>query len=486
MKLAANSSPARQKANKPTKATASAPSQTRGRLRRLGRLTRICLGILWPVVPALYLVLRPAPSIAKGHEVGEILDQGDLIEAVKRIEQSWENEYEGYFGRNLSDETTTIEQIARTFSALGRQTGKKPALVYMLARPDGLEVLVVTEEGQPIHQQIPEANREAVLQAANKLREEITNPRRRHTQSYLASAQQLYQWAIAPLESALQERGIETLIFCVGGGLRTIPMAALHDGEQFLVEKYSIGQIPAFKLMDTLYSDLRNSQVLAMGASEFQELPPLPAVPVELSAIVCRNQSQPCPFWQGQRFLNQEFTLENLKSLLDQQKFQIVHLATHAEFLSGDPDSSYIQFWDAKLTMDRMRELELNDPPLELLVLSACKTAIGDTEAELGFGGLAVNSGVKSALASLWYVSDSGTLALMAQFYRNLQTAPIKAEALRQAQLAMIRGEVSLENGELRGSRGSLPLPPELRQPGQENLSHPYYWAAFTMIGSPW
>ncbi|NER37998.1 MAG: CHAT domain-containing protein [Oscillatoria sp. SIO1A7] len=437
------------------------------------------------MLPALYLALRPTPSIAKSHEVGEILNQGDLIEAVKHIEQSWEEEYEEYFGRNLADETTTVDSIARTLLALGRETGKKPALLYMLPSPDGLKVILVTEDG-PIHRQIPEANRETLLEVAKKFRGDITNPRKRHTRSYLENAQQLYQWAIAPIESALEEQGIETLVFCVGSGLRSIPFAALHDGEEFLVEKYSMGQIPAFKLVDTLYGDVRNSQVLAMGASEFQELPPLPAVPVELSAIVCKNQSRPCPFWQGQRFLNQGFTLEHLKSLLDEQKFQIVHLATHAEFLSGDPDSSYIQLWDSKLTMNRMGELDLGDPPLELLVLSACKTAIGDKEAELGFGGLAVNSGVKSALASLWYVSDSGTLALMAQFYRNLQTAPIKAEALRQAQLALIREEVSLENGELRGSRGSLPLPPELRQSGRENLSHPYYWAAFTMIGSPW
>jgi CHAT domain-containing protein len=95
---------------------------------------------------------------------------------------------------------------------------------------------------------------------------------------------------------------------------------------------------------------------------------------------------------------------------------------------------------------------------------------------------------VKSALASLWYVSDQGTLALMSEFYQELKTAPIKAEALRQAQIAMIKGEVRIEGGKLRspGEGGSVPLPPELAQGSDKELSHPAYWAAFTMIGSPW
>jgi CHAT domain-containing protein len=125
---------------------------------------------------------------------------------------------------------------------------------------------------------------------------------------------------------------------------------------------------------------------------------------------------------------------------------------------------------------------------VELLVLSACTTAVGDEDAELGFAGLAVQAGVKSALASLWYVSDAGTLGLMSEFYQQLRTAPIKAEALRQAQLGMLKGKVRLQDGRLHNS-GSLqgtPLPGELVARGDKNLSHPYYWAAFTMIGSPW
>jgi CHAT domain-containing protein len=119
-------------------------------------------------------------------------------------------------------------------------------------------------------------------------------------------------------------------------------------------------------------------------------------------------------------------------------------------------------------------------------VLSACRTAVGDEEVELGFAGLAVQAGVKSALASLWYVNDEATLGLMSEFYQQLTTAPIKAEALRKVQLAMISGKVQIKNQQLITSEGKLPLPPELTGGGNRNFSHPYYWSGFTMIGNPW
>ena len=129
-----------------------------------------------------------------------------------------------------------------------------------------------------------------------------------------------------------------------------------------------------------------------------------------------------------------------------------------------------------------------SQPTVDLLILSACRTALGDKNAELGFGGLAVAAGVKSALASLWYVSDQGTLGLMTEFYTHLNDVNTKAEGLRQAQLAMLRGEVVITSGELRGSgtRGGVKLPPALEHVENQNLSHPFYWAGFTIVGSPW
>ncbi|NJO93688.1 MAG: CHAT domain-containing protein [Hydrococcus sp. RM1_1_31] len=125
-----------------------------------------------------------------------------------------------------------------------------------------------------------------------------------------------------------------------------------------------------------------------------------------------------------------------------------------------------------------------NDSPVELLVLSACQTALGDRNAELGFAGLAVAAGVKSVLASLWNVSDLGTLGLMGQFYQDFSQIPNKSEALRQAQLAMLRGEVRVEDGKMILANGeAITLPPEFPK-GSLELSHPYYWSAFTLVGN--
>ncbi len=133
-----------------------------------------------------------------------------------------------------------------------------------------------------------------------------------------------------------------------------------------------------------------------------------------------------------------------------------------------------------------MRELGWNNPPVELVVLSACRTALGDEQAELGFAGFAVQAGAKSTLASLWYVSDEGTLGLMSEFYEQLKISPIKAEALRRTQLAMLKGQVEFKNGKLTISRGDVNLPPVLRRLGNKALQHPYFWSAFTLIGNPW
>ncbi|HLO50245.1 MAG TPA: CHAT domain-containing protein [Kamptonema sp.] len=410
-----------------------------------------------------------------------ILDEGNYAEAVERIEQNWENQYQEYFKENFSTRSQTADQIAKTLSRLAAQTKKKPALIYVLPRAYQLELLMLTPDRPPFRQSVPAAKREALLPVVTEFINELTNPRKINTTSYLNTAQQLYQWIVAPLELNLQLQKIDTLLFCVGSGLRTLPLPALHDGQRFLTEKYTLARIPAFKFTDSNYTDIKKSQVLAMGASDFSnfsEQQPLPAVPLELKAIAQQ--------WPGQSFINEDFTLVNLQSQRLRQRFAIIHLATHAEFKAGLPNNSYIQFWDTPLRLDQMRELGWNNPPVELLVLSACRTALGDKDVELGFAGLAVQAGVKSALASVWYVSDAGTLALMSEFYNRLRTAPIKAEALRQAQIAMIQGKVRLENGELLSSRGGVKLPPDLAQIGTESLSHPYYWAAFSMIGSPW
>jgi CHAT domain-containing protein len=318
-----------------------------------------------------------------------------------------------------------------------------------------------------------------IQRVTRQLLGQITDRSKENSTAYLRPAQQLYEWLITPIEADLQREKISNLSFIMDAGLRFVPIATLYDGQQFLVEKYSVGLMPSLGLTDTRRVDLRNAQVLAMGASQFTNQLPLPAVPVELSEI---NS-----IWQGEALLNSAFTPSNLKLQREQRPFGIVHLATHAEFNRGAPQNSYIQFWNQQLGLDQIRQLGLNNPPVELLVLSACRTALGNEDAELGFAGFAVQAGVRSVLASLWSVSDVGTLALMSEFYEQLRTAPTRSEALRRAQVAMLRGQVRISNGILTTSSGrNIALPATLTGQNAPNLPYPLYWAAFTMIGNPW
>ncbi|WP_424408531.1 CHAT domain-containing protein [Microcoleus sp.] len=411
------------------------------------------------------------------------------MNSLLSLDQNRADQYADYFGNGSTNPNLTAENIRETLIKIASnpQTGNnRSAIIYINLFADRVELSMLGTDGSAIIKTVREANRESVLELAQKLRAEISNPRQRNTTSYKPFAEKLYGLLIAPLEANLQEQNINTLLFSMDAGLRSLPLAALYDGKQFLVEKYSFSQIPAFFLTDTSYQSLQNASVLAMGSAEFNQLDPLPSVPTELNTIVT--------LWQGKSFLNEQFTLNNLRSQRRQNPYQIIHLATHSEFKPGVASNSFIQLWDAKLKLNDLRKLGWSNPPVELLVLSSCRTALGDKQSELGFAGLAFQAGVKSALASLWYVSDEGTLALMSEFYHQLKTAPIKAEALRQAQIAMIKGQVSIENGVLRGpfavssQRGgenSLPLL-KIESAGDINLSHPYFWAAFTMIGSPW
>ena len=290
-----------------------------------------------------------------------------------------------------------------------RLKGVNPAFVYVTFEPkkeaskqpratDVLTIKVITPSGI-LSFQSQTATRVAVVTAVQQLQEMIVN--QRSPDDYLPLAQKLYDWLIAPFSSDLEAQEINNLSFIVDRGLRSLPVAALHNGDKFLIEQFSLGIMPSFSLTNTTYQDLRGKRVLAMGAETFESQEPLPAVPIELSTIG--------QLWTGDVLMNENFTEEKLQSSHASNGYEIIHLATHAEFRPGLPTNSYIQFWqDNRLTLDELPTLKLTDPLVELLVLSSCRTALGDPQAELGFAGLAIKAGVKSALGSLWYVSDAG------------------------------------------------------------------------------
>lgn len=447
---------------------------------------------------------RPLPPPSGANPLPEVGPGRIILDAaLTGLEDDLTSQFETYLGLSNTP-LKTLDDARDIARQVEEATGEKPAFVYISFLPpsvpvdpvsglpspgrllrqatDELELMVVTAEGNVVRRRVSGATRADVIAMAQRFQQAVTNPRRLTSFDYLPLGQQLYQWIIAPLQADLEAQGITNLVFLPEAGLRSLPFAALHDGQQFLVERYSVGLMPSLSLTDTRYVDIRNAQILAMGVSEsVQGQPPLPSVPIELSNLVLE-------LWRGRIFLNDRATLDNLRSIRQTQPFGIIHMATHADFIAGPIGESYIQLWDNRLQLDQLRDLGWNDPAVELLVLSACRTALGDEQAELGFAGLAVQAGVKTAVASLWYVSDAATAALMTRFYESLETAPIKAEALRQAQIAMVRGEVYIENGQLQGlgQIAAFPLPSASLDIGNRQLSHPYYWAAFTMVGNPW
>ena len=405
-----------------------------------------------------------------------------INEAISLFEEVQAVEFGQHLGVNFFGGVASIQEISQTLDDLYRQRGRKTAVIYVVSLKSQLQLLLILANNQPIRKVIPEASRELVQKTAREFRAKVSD--RSQINTYKASGQKLYQWIISPLESVLQENQIDALVFSMDSGLRSIPLAALYDGQQFLIENYSISLIPSFSLTDTRYTPIFNKKILAVGISKStQGKAPLPGVAAEV--LLLTNN-----IWSGQKLLNEQATIENFELLSSQDNFGIFHIATHAEFKPGTIKNSYIQFWNAKLRFDQVRQLSqtlewYQDPKVELIVLSACRTALGDKQAELGFAGLTIQTGVKTAVGSLWYVSDEGSLALMTKFYEQLKTAPIKSEALQKAQLAMLKGQVRLEAGMLRlDEEKLLPLSSELEVRRNLNLSHPYYWSGFTMIGN--
>jgi CHAT domain-containing protein len=437
-------------------------------------------------------------------------------QAVQEIEAFQMASFSQYLQLPNTATPPTATQISLQLALIAQETGKRPAVLYGVALKGQTHLVLVlptthlfSQIPQPqriasqhlspallaqmpttpvIREVLPEVPRATVVDLAKQFRQGVSNPTELDQPRYLPAAQQLYRWMVSPLEPQLRAHKIDTLLFSLDDGLRTIPIAALHDGNQFLVERYSSALIPSFGLTQITRPPSQKPQsMLAMGITKSTEgLAPLPAVSTEIATITEK-------IWTGpsQKTLDEATTLANLKQLYQQGRFGVLHLATHAAFNPGQVNQSYIQFWNERLTLPQVRQLSEDLqwrqlPALQLLVLSACQTALGNKEAELGFAGTAVNAGVPTAIASLWSVADQGTLGVMTGFYDTLKTTTTKADALRQAQLRLLRGT-------------GLPLAttatPSPEEPGvlwggepsfnpQPQFAHPYFWSGYTVVGN--
>ncbi|WP_242060175.1 CHAT domain-containing protein [Oscillatoria sp. FACHB-1407] len=326
------------------------------------------------------------------------------------------------------------------------------AVLYPIILSDRLEIILALP-GQTLQHYVvwqSQADLERVIRLArNALRPTA------FAEEYLPPAQQLYDWLIRPAETALTTKGIKTLVFVLDGALRNIPMAVLHDGQRFLIESYNLALTSGLQLLSPQPLQSRSLSALVGGLSEAnQGFDPLPAVEQEITQV-----SREVP---TEILLNQQFTPTNLQQLIIDRPFPILHLATHGQF-SSSAEQTFLLTWNDRLTVRQLDALlksrdEVNSPPIELLILSACQTAAGDQRATLGMAGIAIRSGARSTLASLWLVNDQPTADLVSEFYRQFAKARVnRAAALRQAQLKLLANPES---------------------------QHPFYWAAFVLVGN--
>jgi CHAT domain-containing protein len=374
--------------------------------------------------------------------------QADLVLARKTIESLQLLELENFLRQACLEPKVEIDKIV--------ERNNSTAVIYPIVLTDKLEIIVkLSHKNQLLHFTIPLSQDEIKITTAT-LREDLLDITK--TAQVKQKSQQLYNWLIKPLESALIHNQIDTLVFVLDGSLRNLPMSVLYDGkqQQYLIEKYAIAVAPGLQLVTSKPLLPTKLSVLTAGISQNrmiagQDFSSLSNVEQELEQI----QSQVA---SSEQIINRQFTTANLQDRLASTNFSTVHLATHGKF-SSNPEQTFILTWNQLLkTQDlanliRQHNLSENDA-IELLVLSACETATGDPLATLGLAGMAVKAGVRSTLASLWLADDQYSAEIMSNFYQELSQGTTKAKALQKAQIAVLKQE-----------------------------KRPYLWSSFILLG---
>ncbi|MBF2047757.1 MAG: CHAT domain-containing protein [Elainella sp. C42_A2020_010] len=378
-------------------------------------------------------------------EPGQSPSQENLKQAIQQVNALQLAELNNFLGCNLA-QTVELEQIEADATA---------AKLYPMILPNRLAIVLELPGNQPLlYHEVPQS-RANLLQTLQQLRRDLSTPDR--TPEAVAGLKQLYGWLIAPFQTAL-EADIKTLVFVLDGELRNIPMAALYNGQQYLVSQYAVAVAPRLELFQPNPRPAKLNVFLG-GVGEPQTLqqrafPKIEYLTSELEQIQKLAQAQ-------QPLLNEAFTESNLEQQLQAGEFSAIHLKTHGIF-SSDPEETFIVAYQELITgRDLGRLIQLGRlgeaSPIELLVLSACSTAQGDSRAVLGLAGVAVQAGARSVVSTLWEAQDLPNTELMIRFYQELLDPQIsRAEALRRAQLHLL----------------------------QQGYTTPHVWATYVLVGN--
>ncbi|GAB4540852.1 MAG: hypothetical protein Tsb0014_32350 [Pleurocapsa sp.] len=358
----------------------------------------------------------------------DLISSEVLSQARETIEALQVAELDNYFhDACVAFERRNIEEI-----------DSSAAVIYTIILPDRLEV-ILSQGDSMLHHHTEHISQTELEETITQLRQYIVQPDR--TRSVQELATQVYDWLIEPFAADLVRGKTQTLVFVLDNILQTIPMAALYDGEHYLVEKYAIALTPGLRLINAKEQDF-NSSMLGAGVSqslkvENQQFAALNNVETELNNVKAA--------FPGKILLNEGFTEDNFVQQLQDNSYSIIHLATHGKF-SSNPNNTFLLLWQQLLTINDFNSLLQNrkqaiSRPIDLLVLSACETAAGDKKATLGLAGISVRTRAISTLATLWQIGDESTAVLMNDFYQKLNSSQkyTKAQALQQAQIDLIQ-----------------------------------------------
>ncbi len=313
------------------------------------------------------------------------------------------------------------------------------AIIYPIILENELQVIVKIPGQKILKQHRVAKTKPEVEKVAKDLQDLLQEPDRIKDVKKLS--QQIYTWLVAPFENEFNGK-VNTLVFVLDGALRNIPMSILYDGKQYAIEKnYAIATNLGLQLQSPKPISKSPLRVLAAGletpTKRLGNFAPLPGVPRQLKAIQATGISVT-------ELKDEKFTIASFAQEVKNNPYNVIHLATHGQF-SSDINQTFLLASDDKLNVSELDRLlrdraQLQPNPIELLVMSACETAVGDNRATLGLAGVAVKAGAQSTLASLWKVKDDSTAVLMGEFYRELKTGNVsKAEALRRAQLKLLK-----------------------------------------------
>jgi CHAT domain-containing protein/tetratricopeptide (TPR) repeat protein len=418
----------------------------------------------------------------------------ELTEKLKVANERMELYFRDLYNAFASGESEkkNVEQVREETSGLRSLTsdlGAGTVALYTLVTETKYRVIVITPNAmQPreyVISQVELRRKVAALRAA------LGNPQ----SDPLPASQDLYKILIAPIEKDLRGAKAKTLMWSLDDVLRYVPISALSDGKQYMVENYrNVVFTPASigRLKDQ--PGARSDRGLGMGVSkDYDGLGPLPQVPDELRGIIHDDAVEGARgVIPGKVMLDDSFTEKNMEKALEQRQ-SLVHIASHFVLQPGNEADSYLLLGGKDeggkgyhLTLAELR----NNPRLtfsdtDLLTLSACQTATSSSAADGrevdSLGMMAQHRGAKAVMATLWSVEDKSTALLMADFYSRWIEHPDvnKAEALRQAQVAVLRGKQQIAS-----SGPSDPPATQAHNTSQGQFSHPYFWAPFILIGN--